>query len=501
MKSKMFKKIMAAALATAMTAGLAGCANNNAPASASSDESNAPSIEEASSEDASTEQSSEEEVSSEEDGELGQYTVLKDENGNVYDLGGMEIVIRNWWSGEPTEPTNDYQEAERDYREWIQETYNFKIKEQAISDWGSAPTDFVEYVTTGGDDNNYVFILRDDAATTGAMANGLMYDLATIKCLDFSQEKFQANKTHEMYSTGNSIWAMYAGTSEPRTGVFFNKRVLSDAGIDPESIYDLQASGEWTWDKWVEIMGQVQRDIDNDGVIDVYGTTQNSGAIVSQAVYSNGGEWIGKDADGKFLYRLEDPETLEALEWWTMILTDYALPYPEDAQWDYYKEGFLNGEAAFCPEDAYAGVNADAFLHDMKDDYGFVMFPKGPQMDDYVNCWTNNPAVIPACYDAERAEKIAFAWNLFTDPIPGYEDYEGWKATYYNGMRDTRSVDETSQMMTEKGMVSYVGVVPNVEIGPNIAWNIAKGNVVSEQVEKIRDTWKQYIDEANSKIQ
>ena len=50
-----------------------------------------------------------------------------------------------------------------------------------------------------------------------------------------------------------------------------NKTVLKDAGIDPETIYDMQLNGEWTWDAWVDIMKEVQRDTDNDGQNDVFG--------------------------------------------------------------------------------------------------------------------------------------------------------------------------------------------------------------------------------------
>ena len=141
-----------------------------------------------------------------------EYTVITDENGDPIDLGGMDIVIRNWWSGDPAEPTNDYEEARDEYREWIQETYNFTIKEQAISDWGSTPADFVDYATTGGDEN-YVWVLRDDPAITSALSSGLMYDLSTLDCLDFSAPKFARNKLHEQYSKGDSIYAMYAGYS------------------------------------------------------------------------------------------------------------------------------------------------------------------------------------------------------------------------------------------------------------------------------------------------
>ena len=154
---------------------------------------------------------------------------------------------------------------------------------------------------TGGDEN-YVFILRDDPAITSAMSNGLLYDLSTLDCLDFSEDKFQRNLLHEQYSKGDSIYAMFAGYSEARTGVYFNKRLLQDAGIDPESIYDAQAAGTWTWDMFDELMGKVQQDKDNDGTVDVYGLTLNEGNMTTAAVFSNGGSYIDKDANGKYVY-------------------------------------------------------------------------------------------------------------------------------------------------------------------------------------------------------
>lgn len=487
MKKHMFKRVMAAASATVMAMSLAACGNTAQPAA------EAPAEPAETTEAAAETAEVVEEVAEE---EVSPYTVITDDSGNPIDLGGMEIIIRDWWSGDPAEPANDYEEAREEWRDWIQETYNFTIKQTAISDWGSTPADFVDYATTG-DDANYVFIIRDDPAITSAMASGLMYDLSTLDCLDFSQPKFQRNKLHEQYSKGDAIYSMYSGFSEPRTGVYFNKRLLEEAGIDPESIYDAQADGTWTWDMFDELMGKCHRDTDNDGSVDVFGLTVNEGNMTTAAIFSNNGSYVGKNADG-YYYNLESPETLEALEWTVDMFTKYDDHDPEGAEWDYYKEEFINGQAAFMVEDEYAATPGN-FLQDMEDEIGFVMFPVGPKGSTYINVWSNNPAAIPACYDADRAWKIAFAWNLYTDEPAGYEDYNSIPSTARNGVFDSRSVDETVVMMSEEehGTVAFHGMIPNLNLGPDFVWGITPNCVVSEKVEAIRETWKAYIDDAN----
>ena len=490
MKNRMVKRMIALASVAAMA--VTGCgAAAEAPAAEAPAADDAAAEEEAEAEEAEAEEEEEEEEE-----EIAAYTVITDEDGNPIDLGGMDIIIRDWWSGDPAEPTNDYEEARQEWREWIQETYNFTIKEQAISDWGSTPQDFVDYATTGGDEN-YVFILRPDPTTTSAMSSGLMYDLSTLDCLDFSTAKFQSNKNHVLYSRGDAIYGMAAGLSEPRTGIYFNKRVLTEAGIDPESIYDMQADGTWTWDKFDELMGQVHRDTDNDGVIDVFGLCANEGDFTTSAIFSNNGSYIGKDDNGYF-YNLESAETTEALEWTVDMFTKYDDHDPEGAEWDYYKEEFLAGHVGFMPDGFWAGA-AGAYLEDIQDEVGFVMFPKGPQGTDYINVWDNNIVSIPACYDADKAWKIAFAWNLYTDEPAGYEDYNGNISRASGGIFDQRAVNETVVMMSEPqhGTVAFHGLIPNLDLGPDFVWGIGVGSVVSEAQEAIRDSWTAYVEEAN----
>lgn len=496
MKREMFRKLMAASLATVMAMSVVGCGSEDAGASSAESKSSA-------AESSSAVESSEESSSEEE--EVVSYPVLTDENGNVYDLGGMEIVIRDWWSNKDDGSDgfgytdNDYGEATREYHEWLQETYNFTIRREAISDWASAPQDFVDYVTTGGDENNYVFVLRQDAAITSAMSQGLMYDLATLKSFDFSESKWKSG-VHELMAKGNSIYCMSPYDPEPRTGVFFNKRLISEAGMDAQELYDLQENMEWTWDKFEEICAKVQRDTDNDGTIDIYALDMNDSELYNAAVFSNGGEYVGME-NGQYTYRLEDEETLAGLEWGVKMVQTYTKTQDENGEapaWDYYKDAFINGNIVFCVEQAYAAgaPDSDAKWAQMADDYGFLCFPMGPNASDYTNCYTDNVISIPACYDADKAEKIAFAFNVITDPTPGYEDYPAWRAGYYAKFRDTESVDLTLNRMVSNGMVTYDGLIPNLRRGNDLTYNLG-GTSVSEAVEAIAETWKAYIAEAN----
>jgi hypothetical protein len=369
----------------------------------------------------------------------------------------------------------------------------------AISDWGSAPNDFVEYATNGGDDKNYVFVLRNDPAVVSAMASGLMYDLSKMPdVLDFSSEKFAQNKTHELYSYGSSIYCCFAGPSEPRDGIFFNKSVLKEAGINPDDIYDMQKNGTWTWEEFEKLLAKVQRDTDGDGQDDVFGLCCNNSVCVNAAVISNGGKYVGKDASGKFTYNLEDPETTEALNWIVDIFTKYNQHDIEGAAWDYYMTEFKSGVVGFMEDQEYQPTGSGQF-HETNFEMGFVMFPKGPKASTLLNRWDNNPHCIPACYGDERARKIAFAWNLYTNPVPGYEDYNGYVETAKNSNFDERAMDETVPMMSEPehGINTYYSVIPDLNAGPEFVWSVGPNADIAALQEQVRDTWKAYIDAAN----
>ncbi len=493
MKRKFLNQIVAVGATAAMVAGLAGCGGTN-----TGEVTPQPEVD--------PQPTTVDPVEPVDEG--SKYEVITDADGNPIDLGGIEVDIVNWWAADtPADPVNDYEEAMWDYREWCQETYNFTVKETKNFSgneltWGDCIQQFSDYVTSGGDDGYYVFTGRMCAAATTAVQSGLMYDLSTIDCLDFNSESvFTRNQVDEFFKKGDSIYTMYAtsnGFPEAREGIFFNKKVLEDAGIDPESIYDMQADGTWTWQAWEDLMAKAQRDVDNDGTIDIYGMTENYGDVVRSMILSNGGEIVSLESDGKYRLALEDAKTQEALTKVQELIDTYDahVSYASDAQWDYYMTDFMSGNVAFTCGQAYM---ADGQYKDMEDDFGFVSFPVGPNAgSDYKSYGTDNLYAIPACYDADKAWKCAFAYWIYNSIVPGYEDYQGWTSRWYAAMRDTRAVEETCFRILDTTAYDVAEQVPQLDEGSQFLWNIYVGSDMSAAVEGAKTAWQTYIDEANA---
>lgn len=505
MKRKIFKKLMAASLAAAMAVSMAGCGNGDAPASGNgssgdSQQESKPSDDVKPSDNGGGEaDSTGGDQSSEPEEAVDKYTVLTDENGNPYDLGGMDIKIWSWFGDEPSD--DEYGEARTEWREWIQDTYNFTMSQEALGGWGDCPQSFVDYVTTGGDDNNYIFVGHSGAEMIAAMKQGLMYDVGSLDCLDFSERKFQLNGQCNLFSKGDAIYAFMTGYPEPRQGMYVNKRLLEQTtGMTADNLYDMQKENKWNWETWEEIMKQINAngDVDNDGVQDIYPFAANTGSFVSAAVYSNGSSFFGME-DGKYVCKLEDSKTLDALQWASDMIGNYIYPQPEGKEWDYFIAGFRDEtKFVFLPEEAY-NMQPNGNLNTMEDDFAFLMFPYGPGAGEYVNAYTDNVWALPGCYDADRAWKIMFAYNLWTEEIPGFEDYNPMLSGYYNGARDTRTVEETlDRMMSEGATVKYEDFIPDIDMGNDLLWKVNMGGAdIAAAVEACKTKWYTAVDEAN----
>ena len=389
----------------------------------------------------------------------------------AYDFGGINVRINDHWdsadgahSGEPTTPAA---ELEQKYLTFLEQNYNVKVDMYGgLGSWGDWPEVIANYCTTGGSEY-YGFIADGRSIGAGIKAN-LFYDWSKAD-IDFSKAKWDAGVAGRV-TKGSQILAARGIAPEPRNGIFFNKRLLKEANIDPDSIYDLQKNGKWTWAAFEDLLAKVTRDTDNDGIIDVWGFACNTGYLGNCTILSNGVQYVDKDANGKYVNNFGNDKVIEAMEWSGKIFQNYYKPQPEGSNWDWFFSAFTNGETVFCIEQEY---NVTGTFAGMEDDWGFVCFPVGPNGDKVKNISDDWAIVIPAIYGDEKAAKIAKAYDLMTDPIPGQAD-DAWKDGYYAQFRDERAVDETLQYMRDDAVSSFSIDVAGVEFG-HYFWNVAPG--------------------------
>lgn len=486
---KNYKKVMALFMAATMVTGLAACGGDDGETK--STPTPTPSGNQGGGDDtpAPTEEPGEE--------DLGSYTLRIDPaTGEAYDLGGMTVVIRDWWSDHEAEKNLDsaYAEAQDAYRTWIQETYNFTIYEQAISGWGSIWEDMQTYATTGGDENNYVFTMRVDGNAVAQINAGLWYDVSKITSCDVAGPKYDSTIANFATRDGGAQYAFRKMSHEPRTGIYFNKRLLREAGIDPEEIYELQRNHEWTWDTFEDYLKKVQRDTDGDGVNDVWGFFSGTD-FTGMSLLSNGGEYIGYE-NGQYVFKADSDATIEALNWQKRIIDTYNCPNPGDAaeNWDYFDAEFKAGRGVFFCSQAYRKGQQ---LSDMEDELGFVCYPMGPRKNIYTDVMQDNIHAMPACYDDARANKIMLAYDLYFAPIPGFEDYSDYYAGYVSDFDDMTVPEETIAFMGESTAMEYQGFVQGINVSEDLIYKINENNTAAQQIEAVRASWQAYIDYAN----
>ncbi len=414
------------------------------------------------------------------------------------DLGGKTVTIYDYWSGDGAraeEPTEE-QQAQYDYRDWIMATYNCVVEQKQAGDWNTCAEEMINFVSAP--DGSYRAYIVEPGKVGSLVTNGVA---ASWGNYDLSAEKWNQNSIG-MFKLNGEAYAVSTGMSEPRGGLFFNKRLLEESNINWNTIYDMQAAGTWTWAAFEEMVKACTRDIDNDGVIDVYGIGGSGDDAYVLAVYTNGGKFFDYDAEGKLQPVMDSEEAITAMNWFRGIQQNYWMHTPADANWDWYKDAWKQGKFAFYSYQTYGGFNDNSEMADMEDEWGFVAFPVPNEGDNYLHVVSENMTMIPNVYTPEEVQQIAFIIDLWTNATPGYDDEFAWIGNKYN-YTDDRAVDESYAMLREPehsdfNLVVLLGTQNDV-IGSSLLWSLA-GSTPAELVEAGMPAWQAACDTFNANL-
>ena len=368
------------------------------------------------------------------------------------DFGGATLHICPYWAPSPRveDPDEDTQ-AQYDLRDWIMETYNVNIVEEQVGDWGDAQIQEIQNFLAKGDTSDLRLFIIPGGFLGKPMANGWFADWKNNDLINLTDKMWNGGVI-DFATKGDQVFGVATGASEPRQCVFFNKKLLEDAGIDWNTIYDMQKDGTWTWQAFEDLVAQMHKDIDADGVPDIYGMTGDFNDFLMGAVFNNGGSFFDFDENGKLQITAGTDNVFEAEKWAADVYNKYARAQDWEGgePWNWFVDVFKAGQAAFCVCQTYQGFSDSAALKDMQDEWGCVALPLGPKGDTYYHLISDNITVVPSIYDAETTRNIEYIYSLYNMTPPGVDDSESWIGIKYElAHGDTRAVDETYAMLRE----------------------------------------------------
>lgn len=389
----------------------------------------------------------------------------------ITDFGGYDFLVADW-SSEEGEPVFDstWEEFVYEYRISMGKEYNFTFSQKNIALTGNY-TELVPAKIMAGDTDVKMYYFFEGYVVP-SVSQDLLWDLNELDSFDPTDPKWN-QMSIKAFTFNGGTYAVDTAYTTPLMGMFYNKRLLEEAGLDPELPYKLQAEGNWTWSSFEQILAAVTQDTDNDGVTDIWGFASTYGNMVLSAVWSNGAAFVTRDENGKFYDGTTSPEFLESMEWLVKLSTNgWLYKKPEGGSGNYALEAFQTGKLAFMPNNFWQVDSA--YITECVDDWGFVYLPYGPSADSVTLCCQSYGYAIPKTFSKEEAEKIFQIYDIISDltvngqandwSIAGADEYEDiyWAEDVANSVRDARAVDETLYNMmfnTDQLTTDYVRMV------------------------------------------
>lgn len=266
-------------------------------------------------------------------------------------MGGKSIRIGEFWG-----QVNFLSEEEKEKQKKAEQKYNTKIEYVTVPYEELAS----RLITSSAVGESFADIIAMDANASlpKLVEEGYIREIDDL--VDLNDPIFSKNKITMTAGTYNGKHYGIATPFAESNGFYYNKTIIQNAGLpDP---YDLQQKGEWTWDKFLEMAKKTTKG-------DIFGLADKSVDLATFFIYANGG---AVTKDNKIMF--DKPEALEAIQFVADLINVHKVVAPSP-------DSFAAGKSAFK-----IGYRWDAafFNKNLKDEWGYVFYPKGPKATDYV---------------------------------------------------------------------------------------------------------------------
>jgi len=382
------------------------------------------------------------------------------------DLGGRTIKLATWWDDTP-QPNDAEGIAAVERKEELEKKYNIKIE------WINIPfEDMMDKITTttlAGEPFADIVVMEYKRALV-PINDGLILPLSqfTLGNSDVNNEQKLVKKLPPL---GGDEYAF----TKPGVGVVglhYNRELFKKLGLpDLQEVYN---SGQWNWEKFIEIAKDATRDTDNDGKIDSWGTSGWPADTARHFGAANDAKFVD---DSVFKEGISDPKMKETLEFVNRIVNVENINKVKSGN-----KMDWNETRTFKDGDVAMAIMYDWDLGDVTFDKGVVPIPKGPSGTGkyaYANTALNGWFIPKGVKDPQ------IVYQIFEE-LQGYDKSEEYLGQNWLEGRYTHESDIQMALdnINGKGMVSVEEGVPDFPFYAIMDEIIIQNQSVSATIEK-----------------
>lgn len=297
-----------------------------------------------------------------------------------------------------------------------------------------------------GDDAYDIIFCHSRGAFVYAL-QGAAYNIHEIESIHTEQPWWYKDAV-ETFSLNNHLYVLDGDITKSfgsAMAIVFNKRIFDELGYDYP--YETVRDGDWTFDEFAYYAKKGGADLNGDGVMtpeaDQFGFYTGEWAAPINILYAGGEKIYDKNDEGMMELTLYSNKTVDIFDEFFGLMSN-------EACFLHFTEGNINytGEDIFASGRAMmasGGLGSASGLRAMDDDFGIVPYPKFDEEDDYTTA-INGAApllVIPITVsDVERTGAI-------TEALCAYSARDVIPAFYEKSLKTKYSRDEESEEMMD----------------------------------------------------
>ena len=329
---------------------------------------------------------------------------------------------------ELTSDVNALTKAMYDRTVAVEERFGIDFEFVNVVPWGNIAGMVRQSVNSGADDYQLVFTCA--AGQVNLVNEGLYLRIDELPYVDLEKPWWNKQYIESVSLNEDAQYILFGdityNTMQRTTCVFFNVQLLENRlGMTPEDMYELVYDGEWTIDKFTELVSQVYEDDGNtvNDINDIHGLVYLDYVPFNWMAFSSGLKFTTRDEDGYPTIDVNNEKTVDLLDKLCKLFFDNPAVYAASTtNRNEFADAFGAGKSLFCVNRFY--MTDWKQFRDMKDDYGILPMPKyGKEIDGYHSTveelvqWGAVPVTVtdPVMVSAV-AEALAYESRMRTTP-------------------------------------------------------------------------------------